>query len=162
MRIVAGDADAGPYFVVVSYTNAAGDDADTNFTWIVGNPVTLADPGTQTVTEGTAVSVSVADSPGGSLAYRATDLPPGLTLNTSTGLISGVIADGDATAGDDSAGTYVATVAAMNAYGSIAAVTVEWDVSPAVTVADLGDQSSTVRRRRLRIDGGRQQRLADL
>ena len=48
----AGDADAGPYFVTVSYTNAQGDDAATDFVWNVGDPVTLADPGTQSVTEG--------------------------------------------------------------------------------------------------------------
>ena len=143
--IAAGAADGGPYFVSVRYTNAAGDDAGTNFTWLVSDPVTLSDPGAQSVTEGAAVSLPIpgADADYSSLSYAATDLPPGLTIDPTTGLISGTVAAGDATAGDDAAGTYIATVMAVDGGGSFAAQTVEWDVAPAVTFTDPGDQAGT-------------------
>ena len=55
-----------------------------------------------------------------SLSYDSTDLPDGLTVS-STGLIYGTIQAGDATARDDGAGTYIATLMAVDGDGSFAA-----------------------------------------
>ncbi len=57
-----------------------------------GNTVTVTNPGNQTGTVGTAASLQIhaSDSASGqTLAYSATGLPAGLSINSSTGLISG-------------------------------------------------------------------------
>jgi subtilase family serine protease len=57
-----------------------------------GNTVTVTNPGNQTTTVGTAVSLQIhaTDSASGqTLTYSATGLPAGLSINSSTGLISG-------------------------------------------------------------------------
>ena len=56
------------------------------------NTVTVTNPGAQTSTVGTAASLQVAASDsasGQTLTYSATGLPAGLSINSSTGLISG-------------------------------------------------------------------------
>jgi acetylxylan esterase len=57
-----------------------------------GNTVTVTNPGNQTSTVGSAASVQVHATDSGSgqtLTYSATGLPAGLSINSSTGLISG-------------------------------------------------------------------------
>ena len=57
-----------------------------------GNVVTVTNPGSQTGTVGTATSLQIVatDSASGqTLTYSATGLPTGLSINASTGLISG-------------------------------------------------------------------------
>ena len=57
-----------------------------------GNTVTVTNPGNQTGTVGTAVSLQIhaTDSASGqTLTYSASRLPAGLSINSSTGLISG-------------------------------------------------------------------------
>ena len=57
-----------------------------------GNTVTVTNPGNQTATVGKPVSLQIqaADSaPGQTLMFAASGLPSGLTINSSTGLISG-------------------------------------------------------------------------
>ncbi|HLK76666.1 MAG TPA: putative Ig domain-containing protein [Streptosporangiaceae bacterium] len=57
-----------------------------------GNTVTVTNPGNQTTAVGTAVSLQIhaTDSASGqTLTYSATGLPAGLSINASTGLISG-------------------------------------------------------------------------
>ena len=57
-----------------------------------GNTVTVTNPGSQTGTVGTAASLQITatDSASGqTLTYSATGLPTGLSINSSTGLISG-------------------------------------------------------------------------
>ncbi|MFD7339210.1 Ig domain-containing protein [Streptomyces violascens] len=59
-----------------------------------GNTVTVTNPGAQSTTVNTAVSlkVSASDSASGqTLTYSATGLPAGLSINSSTGLISGTV-----------------------------------------------------------------------
>ena len=58
----------------------------------------IANPGTQVTPEGNVVSLFIVatDSDGGTLSYSATGLPTGLSLNGSTGEISGTVADGSA------------------------------------------------------------------
>lgn len=56
-----------------------------------GGSVTVTSPGNQTGTVGTAVSLQIhaTDTAGGTLSYKATGLPAGLSISASTGLISG-------------------------------------------------------------------------
>jgi len=56
------------------------------------NTVTVTDPGNQTGAIGTPVSLQIQatdSAPGQTLTFTATGLPQGLTINSSTGLISG-------------------------------------------------------------------------
>ena len=57
----------------------------------VAGSVTVTNPGSKTGTVGTATSlqISASDTAGGTLSYAATGLPAGLSISSSTGLISG-------------------------------------------------------------------------
>ncbi|MFE9428200.1 alkaline phosphatase family protein [Kitasatospora sp. NPDC006697] len=77
-----------------------------------GNTVTVANPGTQTGTTGTAVSLqlSATDSDATrSLGYSATGLPAGLSIDAGSGLISGT---------PTTAGSSTVTVTATDATGA--------------------------------------------
>jgi hypothetical protein len=62
-------------------------------TWTGNGPPTVADPGNQTNSEGEAVSLAIiaSDSDGNELTFTAIGLPAGLTINPSTGIISGTV-----------------------------------------------------------------------
>jgi hypothetical protein len=73
-----------------------------NFTWTVNGPTNTApqvtNPGPQTSTEGDAVSLQVtsSDAENNALTYTADGLPAGLTIGSTTGLITGTVAAGSA------------------------------------------------------------------
>ncbi|MFG3233142.1 M4 family metallopeptidase [Streptomyces antibioticus] len=92
--------------------------------------VTVTDPGSQSATVGTAVSlqISASSTNGGSLSYAATGLPAGLSINASTGLITGT----PTTAG--SSGT---TVTVTDSTGATGTASFTW------TVASTGGGSCT-------------------
>ena len=75
-----------------------------------GGPPTMVNPGNQTHAEGTAVSLqlSASDPDNDAIVFSAAALPPGLTVNPSTGVISG-------TPDFTSAGTYTTSVTATAA-----------------------------------------------
>jgi hypothetical protein len=88
-----------------------------------GNTVTVANPGSQTSTVGTASSLqmSASDSASGqTLTYSATGLPAGLSINSSTGLISGT---------PTTAGTSTVTVTAKDTTGATGSVSFSWTVN---------------------------------
>ena len=60
--------------------------------------VSVTNPGPQSSTEGSSVSltISASDSSSGTLTYAASNLPPGLAINPSTGAIAGTVALGAA------------------------------------------------------------------
>jgi serine protease len=89
-----------------------------------GNTVTVTNPGNQTTTVGTAASVQInaADSASGqTLTYSATGLPPGLSINPSTGLISGT---------PTTACTYGVSVTAADTTFASGSVSFAWAISP--------------------------------
>jgi cellulose 1,4-beta-cellobiosidase len=106
-----------------------------------GGLVSVTSPGNQTSTVGTAVSVRITatDTAGGTLAYSATGLPAGLSINASTGLISGT---------PTATGTSSVIVTAKDSTGPSGSASFSWTVSPVgsntVTVTNPGAQTSTV------------------
>ncbi|MER6298754.1 putative Ig domain-containing protein [Kitasatospora sp. NPDC001539] len=88
-----------------------------------GNTVTVTNPGNQTGTVGTAASLQIhaSDSATGqTLTYSATGLPAGLSINSSTGLISGT---------PTAAGTSSVTVTATDTTGAAGNTTFTWTES---------------------------------
>jgi hypothetical protein len=88
-----------------------------------GNTVTVTNPGTQTSTVGTAASLQMhaTDSASGqTFTYGAGGLPAGLSINSSTGLISGT---------PTTAGTSNVTVTATDTTGASGSTSFGWTVS---------------------------------
>ncbi|WP_330339707.1 putative Ig domain-containing protein [Streptomyces sp. NBC_00557] len=85
-----------------------------------GNTVTVTNPGSQSTT-GSAVSLQIhaSDSAGAALTYSASGLPTGLSINSSTGLISGTAS---------TAGTYQVTVTAKDSTGASGSASFTWTV----------------------------------
>lgn len=88
-----------------------------------GNTVTVTNPGAQSTVTGTAASLQVqaSDSASGqTLSYSATGLPTGLSINSSTGLVSGTAS---------TAGTFNVTVTATDTTGASGSAAFTWTVS---------------------------------
>ncbi len=128
--ITAGDAANGPYTVDVSASNGTVSTSQT-FTWTVNPIVNLTQPDDQNNNEGDNVSlqISATDSLNNTLSYSAVGLPSGLSINSSTGLISGSISTGDA-----ANGPYAATVTASDGTYS-SSVTINWNITHTDTTA---------------------------
>ncbi|MFF4906594.1 M4 family metallopeptidase [Streptomyces sp. NPDC001260] len=84
--------------------------------------VTVTNPGSQSSTVGTAVSlqISASSTNSGSLTYAASGLPTGLSINSSTGVISGT---------PTTAGTYSTTVTVTDSTGATGTASFTWTVS---------------------------------
>jgi hypothetical protein len=96
--------------------------------WLAGGStgtpggVTVTNPGAQAGTVGTAarLQISASDGAGGTLSYRATGLPAGLSVNASSGLISGT---------PTAAGTSQVTVTATDSTGPSGSASFTWTIS---------------------------------
>ncbi|MEU6775729.1 putative Ig domain-containing protein [Streptomyces sp. NPDC046759] len=86
-----------------------------------GNTVSVTNPGSQSTTTGSAVSLQIhaSDSGGAALTYSASGLPTGLSINSSSGLISGTAS---------TAGTYQVTVTATDSTGAFGSTSFTWTV----------------------------------
>ncbi len=96
------------------------------------NTVTVTNPGNQTGTVGTAVSLQIqaSDSASGqTLTYSATGLPAGLSVNSSSGLISGT---------PTTAGTSNVTVTAEDTTGASGSASFTWTINPVTGHPVLG------------------------
>jgi subtilase family serine protease len=99
-----------------------------------GNTVTVTSPGSQTGTVGTAASlqISATDSASGqTLTYSATGLPAGLSISSSTGLISGT---------PTTAGTDDVTVTATDSTGASGSASFTWTISSSTSGSGCGAQ----------------------
>ncbi|WP_031159520.1 putative Ig domain-containing protein [Streptomyces durhamensis] len=86
-----------------------------------GNTVNVTNPGSQSTTTGSSVSLQIhaSDSAGAALTYSASGLPTGLSVDSSTGLISGTAS---------TAGTYQVTVTAKDSTGASGSASFTWTV----------------------------------
>ncbi len=132
--IASGAAGSSPYSVTVT----AGDgtySSSQSITWNVA-AISLPSLADQTNLDADVVSLSAAAAYNGvgTLAYSAIGLPTGLSVNSSTGLISGTIAN---TA--DADGPFAVTISASDGT-STASQSFNWNVDPRVTIDPVDDQ----------------------
>lgn len=120
---------AGSSTVTVTGTDSTGPTGSATFTWTISpvnaNTVTVTSPGNQTGTVGTAASLQIkaTDSASGqTLTYTASGLPAGLSISSSTGLISGT---------PTTAGSPSVTVTATDTTGASGSATFTWTIDAA-------------------------------
>ncbi len=127
-----------PYAATVSVTDSTSHlSASEAFNWNVSPiSVTLYNPGSQTNCIGDSVSFALprSDTANYALAFTATDLPDGLTIDRDTGEISGEIATDCSTSVP-----YSVTVNATDANGFSATQTFTWTIA-SITILNPGDQ----------------------
>jgi hypothetical protein len=118
--------------IVVTATRSSGNSDDgyaDNLSLVLqavggSNTVTVTNPGSQTGTVGTPASLQMhaSDSASGqTLTYIAAGLPSGLSLNSSTGLISGT---------PTASGTSNVTVTATDTTGAAGSASFPWTINP--------------------------------
>jgi hypothetical protein len=112
-----------------------------DFTGSAAGKVSIISPGSITNAVGSTVDYQVQadDTCTGSLSYKASGLPKGLSVNSSTGVISGTAS---------TAGAYNVTLTGTDSTGPSGAATFTWTVgstsSNTVTVTNPGSQTGTV------------------
>jgi subtilase family serine protease len=131
----------GRFAAGLGYDQATGlgtPNASQLVTGLCSQTIQIANPGAQATTAGQAVSlpVSAHDPSGQTIAYSARGLPPGLGINSSSGLISGTATTG---------GGYDVTIDASDAGGAIGTARFSWGVQSAtVTLRSPGTQSTRI------------------
>lgn len=123
----------GAFSLGIKASNAGGQSAEATLTITIKQPIPVVTPATITGTKNSAVSRQiVATNSPSSFAIASGTLPAGLTLNTSTGLISGT----PTTAGNSTAG-----ITATNAGGTSPAASIRFTITerpvPEVTSTTL-------------------------
>ncbi len=131
---------AGAYAVTVTATDSAGFHGSASFTWTVTNSVVVTSPGDRTTTSGTPIApLAVASTDSSATATTtysdAGTLPPGLSIGSATGTISGT---------PTTAGAYAVTVTVTDSAGFHGSASFTWQVDNAVTVTGPGTQTSRV------------------
>jgi hypothetical protein len=114
---------AGSYSVVVTATDDNGYKGNVTFSWTVTNAVIVTNPEAQTSTKGATINplvLSATDSSSTAIInWSATGLPSGLSINGSTGVISGK---------PNTAGTYKVVITATDNAGYQGKVTFTWTI----------------------------------
>jgi prepilin-type N-terminal cleavage/methylation domain-containing protein len=129
--ITGTPSTAGNYAVTVTVRDDFNVTRTQTFSWLVNPAPTVTDPGRQTMAEKTGVSLPISGAGGtGTLAWSASRLPTGLSINSITGLISGTV-------------TVVeryrwVTVTATDSLGVSGSITFMWDVVD-IRVNTVGD-----------------------
>ena len=125
--VISGTPTAtGSYSVTVTATNAGGTSSPATINFTITVPAPVVTGSTQSGTVGTAFTytISATNSPT-SYAQTGGTLPGGLSLNTSTGVISGT---------PTTVGSYSITVTATNAGGTSSAATINFTIVAAACV----------------------------
>ena len=113
----------------VTATDAAGTSATVTFAWDMANDFSVKAPSTRQTKPDTQVSMQVPYSEPDKTAtttFSATGLPPGLTIDPGTGVISGTTTS--------TIGSYDVTVTAADSDGTTSTATFTWDVWNLITV----------------------------
>jgi uncharacterized repeat protein (TIGR01451 family) len=116
----------GPNTVTATAGTLAGSPITFHARAISNQSPTLANPGNQSSTEGSVVSLQLtgSDPNGDPLTYSATGLPPSISINNATGLIAGALSA--------TAGAYPVTITASN--GTLSgSQTFTWTVTTPLT-----------------------------
>src|SRR5438477_8002068 len=129
---------AGTYTVTISATNAGGTGSATLTLTIKPAPPVITSSLTATGTVGAAFSYQIAAS-NSPTSFNATGLPSGLTVKTSTGLISGTPA-----AGTEAGSPYSVTISATNSGGTGTATLTITILSGAPVITSPTTASGTV------------------
>jgi Putative Ig domain/Glucodextranase, domain B len=133
----AADSTKTYYFAIAAYSTSGLRSAlSAEVSWRGGSP-SLLNPGSQTSTVGQNVrlQLSATDPAGLALMYRASGLPPNLSIANETGTISG---------NPSAAGAYAVTVIATNAAGASATQSFTWTIlSPPRAPTSVAAQDST-------------------
>jgi hypothetical protein len=135
--VAAGAAGNSPYSITILADDGTRQ-AQADFNWSVGLDPQIENPGDQANQVGDTVSLplianSIFEVPS---TFAATGLPPGLSIDPHTGLISGVDSAG-------SAGSYMVTVTANDGYHQ-GSDSFAWSVAPEISPTSLADQSTVV------------------
>jgi hypothetical protein len=124
----------------VMATDTAGASFSVEFPWLVEDLITVTVPwtGIEQLCAGDNVSrqVTATDSAGLPVTFTAEGLPPGLSIDPTTGLISGVVTT--------TAGFYPCAITATDSTGSLEELSVYWNVGGMITVANPGSQTNAV------------------
>jgi fibronectin type 3 domain-containing protein len=143
------DASSGsPHNVTISVGDGHNPAVDVTFTWTVTNtnrePAFDQNLGNRTNAEGESPSVDAGatDPDGDSLVYAATNLPPGLTIDAGTGLISGVLSFAASAGSPYAVSITVRDGATVDATDSFTWTVTNTNREPTFD-QDLGDQAST-------------------
>ena len=125
----------GSYTTTVKVTDSSGKTDTAVVTWVIVSMI--VDPGDQTARVNTPVSLQlVQHGETGTPVWSATNLPAGLTINASTGLISGT-----PTAIDD----ITSTITVTDGSGTPPTLSIDWSVSGRIgAIGDLLGQCVTV------------------
>ncbi len=138
--VAVGDYNIGSFFPTLLVTDGTYT-ATSSFEWDIGGVISISVPDGLANVVGDVLTLPIAasDSGGGTLSYAATGLPAGLSINTTTGAITGTVSSAAASVGD-----YATTVTASDGTNTVSG-TFDWAVSPAgtVTLATPADQSTT-------------------
>ncbi|WP_442935214.1 putative Ig domain-containing protein [Micromonospora sp. CPCC 206061] len=128
---------AGTYSVTVTATNSSPyRTGRASYSWTVMPGLAVSNPGNQTSAFGSPISPVNHTASGGTAPYSwsASGLPAGLSINSSTGAISGT---------PTAAGTYSVTVTATNSSPyRTGRASYSWTVMPGLAVSNPGNQTS--------------------
>ena len=124
-QVTGTPTTAGSYPVTITASDNQGFSGTAGFTWTVTSSITVTNPGAQTDGSGAAITpltIQASDSSAGStLTYSdGGTLPPGLSIDPSTGDITGTPTTG---------GSYSVTITVSDNYGQSSPVSFAWTIT---------------------------------
>jgi hypothetical protein len=133
---------AGSFNVVISVFDNGGLFGTSSFVWTINpssqinNPPGIQNPGNQTSTLGQLASLQMSanDSDGGLLRYTAVGLPAGLSMDSGTGLVTGI---------PSVAGNYSVSISVLDSGGLTSSTSFTWTILQGNNPPPLGQPTAT-------------------